>query len=368
MTPGKDLWQIIEGIEQGEIKALYLLGCEPLAFPQGDRIRRALEKLGVPPGAGDLPDRAAGLADVVFPAAAAAEKTGTFTTIDNRTQSLGQAVEPPGEARQDWDILAELHNRLAGTGTVRSAEEVTCEIERLVPLYAGQKKAAYTMRAAYAFAPATGAGSPSREAENRLLVGPILFHSGTTTTWSENNLTVAPEPYVEISIEDATKFGIGTGAEVKVTSALGSVTGSARLSNRLQPGLLFAPCHFGKFNTLLEGNSNLAGVKVEKSSPAECSLMEPQLQKPGLFFLFRRPSAHAEDTLLDAMHDRIAQQLVFVNNAAPLRNRITVQFIPFHEIQHISSPFFLRCRVERLQVMHWYTGDCSTVVLQGQPN
>ena len=57
VTPGKDLWQIIEGIEQGEIKALYLLGCEPLAFPQGDRIRRALEKLEFPPGAGDLPDR-----------------------------------------------------------------------------------------------------------------------------------------------------------------------------------------------------------------------------------------------------------------------------------------------------------------------
>ena len=264
-APGKDLWQIVEGIEQGTIKALYLLGCDPTTFPNGGRIAKALEKLDLLIVQDIFVTRAAQLAHVVFPAAAAAEKNGSFTTLDNRVQTLGRAIDPPGDAREDWDILAEFHNRLTGGSPVRSVAEVAAEIEQLVPLYAGQKKAPYAVKGTYVFAPVTGAGTVGNGG-SRLLAGPILFHSGTTTTWSENNLTVAPVGYVEIPREDAGKLALSDGAMVKLTTAFGSITGPARISDRLQPGLLFAPYHFRDLNAnaLLGGDANLVEVKVEK--------------------------------------------------------------------------------------------------------
>jgi len=265
-APGKELWQIVEGIEQGTIKALYLLGCDPSTFPNGRRIGKALEKLELLIVQDIFPTGAVQLAHVVFPAAAAAEKSGSFTTVDNRVQALGRAIDPPGDAREDWDILAEFNSRLTGDASFPSAAKVAVEIERLVPLYAGQAKAPYTVKGDYAFAPVVPGAGAAGDSGSRLLAGPILFHSGTTTTWSENNLTVAPAGYVEISREDAGKLGLGDGARVKLTSAAGSIIGPARVSDRLQPGLLFAPYHFRDLNAnaLLGGNANLVEVKVEK--------------------------------------------------------------------------------------------------------
>jgi formate dehydrogenase alpha subunit len=99
-----------------------------------------------------------------------------------------------------------------------------------------------------------------------LLVGPILFHNGATSTWSENNLEVSPAPYVEIQAADAAKLGIADGGAIKLTSAAGSLTGVAKVTERLQPGLLFAPYHFPEFpvSGLLSGNATMVALKVEK--------------------------------------------------------------------------------------------------------
>ncbi|KAF0220406.1 MAG: molybdopterin [Geobacteraceae bacterium] len=276
---GKDLWQIIEGIEQGSIKALYLLGSDPLvSFPDNGRIGKALAKLELLIVQDIFPSESVKHAHVVFPAAAAAEKTGTFTTSDGRVQCLGKAVNPPGAAREDLDIIAELFNRLASQKLSGSPVDVLDEIKRLVPLYAGECRMVdgrctgtiiqqpALKGAALSFAPVASAAAGA-SAGPALLAGPILFHSGTVSTRSENNLTVAREGYIEISVEDAAKLGVSDGGSIKVTSPVGSVTGKARVSAKVQPGLLFAPYHFRglNVNALLEKGSNLAGVKVEKA-------------------------------------------------------------------------------------------------------
>ena len=127
-------------------------------------------------------------------------------------------------------------------------------------------KAQYQLRSTgYAFTPVTLLPPSPTATGFRLLAGPILFHSGTTTTWSENNLKVAPEGYIELFTADASRLGITNGGLVRLTSAAGSITGKARVTNRLQPGLLFAPYHCRDLsvNSLLDKSANLVDVRVE---------------------------------------------------------------------------------------------------------
>ena len=270
---GKNFWQIIEGIEQGAIKALYLLGCDPVVtFPNGGRARKALEKLDLLIVQDAFPTESAKLATVLFPASVAAEKSGSFTSIDGRVQRLGKAVSPPGEAREDWDILTELYNRLSGESRATAPAGIFSEIAGLVPAYGAlngtEGTLAATLHEAFTVAPVSASASTAGDAAYpfTLMTGPILYHSGTTTTWSCNNLEVAPAGYVEINPTDAAQLGVTDGAAVKLSSACGSVTGPAKVSTRVKPGTVFAPYHFREMdvNRLLDGCTTTTCVKVEK--------------------------------------------------------------------------------------------------------
>jgi formate dehydrogenase alpha subunit len=98
------------------------------------------------------------------------------------------------------------------------------------------------------------------------LVGPIGFHNGTSTTRSENNLTVSGAGYVEIHPKDASLIGVAEGGAIRVSSGNGALTATVKVSDKLQPGLLYAPSHFRDLNAnaLLKGSCNVVEVKVEK--------------------------------------------------------------------------------------------------------
>ncbi|MBJ6726558.1 molybdopterin-dependent oxidoreductase [Geomesophilobacter sediminis] len=263
---GKDFWGIIQGIEQGSIKALYLMGCDPTTFPENGRIRKALAKLELLIVQDIFKSDLLELAHVVLPAAAPAEKSGTFTSGDNRVQSFDKASNPPGQAKADAAILSELLIRIAA-GPASSIDPVK-EIPVAVPGYAAAgngltKKVAVKAGAAYAPIAKPAAGARPKF---QMLVGPIGFHNGTSTTRSENNLTVSASGYVELHPTDATALGITEGANVRVSAGGGSITAAAKVSQKVQPGLLFVPSHFRSLNAnaLLQGNCNLVEVKVEK--------------------------------------------------------------------------------------------------------
>ena len=259
---GRDLWQIVEGIERGQVKALYLIGVDPLvSFPEGGRLRKALEKLELLVVQDLFPTATAALAHVVFPASSSAEKSGTYTTIDGRLQQVAKALSSPGDAREDWDILTELSNRITGKSAVARPAQLLAEIREIIPGYGVTAPAPGPL----SFAPDPAGAAPAT-AGFTLQVGPILFHNGATSTWSANNREVAPAPYVEILAADAAKLGIADGGAIRLTTAAGSLTGTAKITGRLQPGLLFAPHHFPEFpvSGLLTGNASLVAVKVEK--------------------------------------------------------------------------------------------------------
>jgi formate dehydrogenase (NADP+) alpha subunit len=267
-APGKDLWGIVEGIEQGSIKALYLLGCDLASFPDNARIKKALAKLELLIVQDIFEGDSLGFAHVVLPAAAAAEKSGSFTSNDNRVQAVFKSVNPPGEARADGEIIAELYSRLTSSIQHGRPAELMKEIALLSRSYTLGTGAA--VKGAAALKPALLAplakGAVAALPKFQLLVGPIGFHNGTSTTRSENNLLVSPAGYLELHPSDAAALGVVEGGTVKVSSANGALTASAKISSKLQPGLLFAPSHFRELNAnaLLKGNCNLVEVKVER--------------------------------------------------------------------------------------------------------
>jgi formate dehydrogenase alpha subunit len=271
-APGKDLWGIVEGIEQGSIKALYLLGCDLAGFPENARIRKALAKLELLIVQDIFAGDSLEFAHVVFPAAAAAEKSGSFTSTDNRVQGIFKAVNPPGAAREDWDIIAELYGRLTSSVQKGAPALLQKEITALSKSYLaassghGIVKRAEKAKAQPAFAPVSK-GAAAALPKFQLLVGPIGFHNGTSTTRSQNNLVVAPAGFVELHPSDALALGVVEGGAVKVSSGIGALTAPAKISGKLQPGLLFAPSHFRELNAnaLLTGGCNLVEVKVEKA-------------------------------------------------------------------------------------------------------
>ena len=228
---GKDLFGIIDGIEKGEIRCLYVVGSDLLQLPNSRKIAAALQKLECLVVLDLFPTATAQLAHVLLPAAAAPEKSGSFTSTDNRTQSFTAAASAPGEARPDYIILGDLYARLSG-GAIPSLAALQQEI---VPV---AKKKLERPVLAFAAPQAHAAGSMT------LLVAPFLRHNGSYTSWSENNLLVAAEAVIRLGAADATRLGVKDGDNVTVTASGASVTLPVQLRDGIPAGLAVAPTHF----------------------------------------------------------------------------------------------------------------------------
>jgi len=264
---GKDLFQILDAIEAGQIKALYVLGSDPLHFmPNRTRVMKALQKLELLVVQDAFLTDTAKLAHVFLPAAIAAEKSGSFTSADNRVQCFSAAVKPAGDARSDADILTALHC-LVVPGTIcaqDSLEALQHEITTLTGLYSdvcdhegcrmGRIKNRTTTFICMPLAPLTPSPASRQFA---LTIGPVLHHNGSMTTMSENNLLVSGEAYVDISSLDAASVGVTAGDVLKITSDTGSVSLKVKISEQLQRGALFVPAHFREAGiTALTGSAS----------------------------------------------------------------------------------------------------------------
>jgi formate dehydrogenase alpha subunit len=280
---GKNLFQIIEGIEKGEIRVLYVMGNDPLHFmPDRTRVLNALQKLDLLIVQDLFLTETARLATVVLPAASGAEKSGSFTSVDNRVQCFNRAVAPTGQARTDAEILTKLYSLVAPVTAipVQSAEELHHEITSLTGLYTescdhdGCRMGRVKSRIAFSDKPAVFAtvipeslSAADTAYPFRLTIGPVLHHNGSMTLWSDNNLSVAGQGYVEINSADAAKTGITVGAVVRISSATGNASLPARVSENVQAGAVFIPSHFreSQAGLLLKGSATTVAVKLEKA-------------------------------------------------------------------------------------------------------
>ncbi|CAN5735372.1 NADH-quinone oxidoreductase subunit G [soil metagenome] len=135
---GLDAAGILTAAADGRIDTLVLLGADPLAdFPDHDLASRALAGARTVIALDLFLTESARRADVVLPAAGYAECDGTTTNLEGRISRLAQKVTPPGTARSDWMIAAELAWRLGADLGLESVDQITDEIERVAPSHAG---------------------------------------------------------------------------------------------------------------------------------------------------------------------------------------------------------------------------------------
>ena len=147
---GMTVTELIPAVAEGKVRGLYILGEDPImSDPDSSHIRHCLEMCEFILLQEIFPSETAPYADVILPGANFAEKTGTFTNTERRVQMVHKAVEPPGEARPDWEITADLARRMLATGQRRpsggqfagweyaDSSEIMSEINALTPSYGG---------------------------------------------------------------------------------------------------------------------------------------------------------------------------------------------------------------------------------------
>lgn len=271
---------MVELIAQGTIRAMYIVGenpllSEPNLHHAGDLIR-SLDFLVVQ----DLfLHETAELADVVLPACSFAEKNGTFTNSERRVQRVRRAIDPVGESRPDWEIVCEIARRLAPhvgidprQFTYAGPSDVFDEMARLTPFLRGMSYDRLEneggiqwpcpdpshpgTRFLYAESFPRGLGkfvqvrqsAPSDEATDAeypliLNTGRILYHwhGGTITRRVQGLLDRIDTLPVAIHPADAAAAGLEEGDPVVVMSRRGKLSGEALITDGVQPGSLFVP-------------------------------------------------------------------------------------------------------------------------------
>jgi len=285
MRNGLTVVEMMNAAEEGRVKALFVLGENPMMTdPDSNHVRKCLESLDFLVVQDIFLSETAELADVVLPGAPFAEKDGTFTNTERRVQRVRKAIEPPGNARADWEIICDLARRLAKrfglegdrapfTGwEYAHPSEIMAEIAALTPIYGGMSyeridqvglqwpctspdhpgtpilhvgKFSRGLGKFNAVEWAPPAEEPDKEYPLVLTTGRVLhhWHGGGMTRRTDLEL-LYPEALVEIHPRDATPLGVENGDMTTVTSRRGRVVAKAQVTDRPRPGVVFMTFHF----------------------------------------------------------------------------------------------------------------------------
>jgi len=275
---GKNLTQMFEAMEHGEMRALYAIGENPAQSEadqnRTERLLSGLEHLVVQ----DIfLTRTAELATVVLPASSSwCEAEGTVTNSERRVQRLRKALEPPPGARDDMWIISEIARRLGTDWGQPSAEDVWNEVRSLAPIFAGMSYARLDKEGGLHWPcydenhpgelflhsrlwkePVEGPPAPFSVVEHdpplerpdaeypfQLTTGRRLdsYNTGVQTGGFTSPLRRGES--LDMSPEDAKRLGLMDGDPVRVTSRRGSLVTPVRIDRSLRAGLVFMTLHF----------------------------------------------------------------------------------------------------------------------------
>jgi formate dehydrogenase alpha subunit len=271
---GFDAEGMLQEIEAGKIRFLYLAATNPQSFPNSNRWMKALGKVEVLVVQDIFPTAVTKLATVVLPGTSVAEKSGSFTSLDQTVRSFNQAIRPVGQSREDWTIFAELYGRLTKSQVSFSRAGIQKEVSELTALYEDvcflDDDRRTCLKEPYRVADNSlkyQLISATDEAEGiQLLTGTSVGHFGTTSTWAAAPLEVEPEGLIKVNPEDARVAGVVDGEKLKLTSSTGSTIGKVLISNSVPQGLIFAPHNFTELGIqqLVPDGNNRTAVHLAK--------------------------------------------------------------------------------------------------------
>jgi formate dehydrogenase major subunit len=277
--PGfQDIERDDEAMERKELRALYVIGENP-AQSEADakHTHELLEGLDHMVVQDIFLTRTAEMADVVLPASASwCETEGTVTNSERRVQRVRKALDPPGSARDDIEIICGLAKRLGHDWDYSSAEDAWNELRTLSPMHTGMSYARLEELGGIAWpcldeddpgaqflhgrlweTPVGGPRAPffavvhelpvdelSEEFPLRLTTGRRLesYNTGVQTGGYTSPLR-RPET-LDLSPEDCEQLGVKEGERVQVSSRRGTVIAPVRIDPTLRPGLAFMTLHF----------------------------------------------------------------------------------------------------------------------------
>ncbi len=284
--PGLTVTEMINKLGEGELRALYILAENPIMTdPDINHVRECM-------GNGEFvvlqeifPSETSHYADVLLPGVSWAEKDGTFTNTERRIQLIQPAVNPPGEARPDWQVTADIAKlvlQLEGKSPIgpqaswefNSVSEIQDQIREITPIYEGVtherlnqgEQLHWPVRGLdHGGTPILHVGQftrgkgkfhscehlaaeelPDEEYPLYLTTGRVIYHwhGGEMTRRAKGLLEIYPETLIEVSPEDAQKIGINGKDMVRITSRRGEMVARAVITDRVSEGVIFGNFHF----------------------------------------------------------------------------------------------------------------------------
>jgi predicted molibdopterin-dependent oxidoreductase YjgC len=254
---GAHLIEILRRCRSGQIRALYVVGENPLAtLPASEDVRAALDRLELLVVQDPFLTETAQMAHVVLPATTSAEKDGTFTNLEGRVLRVRQGMDAIGESVPDWQILTALANGLGCQWEYESANDIQSEIMKLLPGYynLGQPKKIAPRADRYlsnGYAASVAGRYKAARTESAkpftLLMGQLLYHSGKLSTLAPGLIKIGPNTgRIRMNAADMERLGLQDGAMVKLTSDRGSLQIGVQVDQSVAPNTCFFPEHFNE--------------------------------------------------------------------------------------------------------------------------
>ncbi|MEJ2620217.1 MAG: formate dehydrogenase subunit alpha [Candidatus Thiodiazotropha sp.] len=295
-NPGLTVVETMHAITDNTIRGMYIMGENPaMSDPNLNHARKALASLQHLVVQDIFMTETAWFADVILPASAFAEKTGSFTNTDRRVQLAHQAIDPPGEARQDLQIIQEMANRMGLDWHYEHPKQVFDEMRQAMPSIAGiswqrllqDGSVTYPCKdendpgqpviftdqfptpsgkASFTPAPFTNADElPDQHYPWVLITGRQLehWHTGAMTRRAKTLDKIEPVPVASLHPEELARMSISPGSPIKLQSRRGEVTAYARADMGMSKGQVFLPfCYHEAAANLLTNEALDPSAKI----------------------------------------------------------------------------------------------------------
>ncbi|WP_201318598.1 formate dehydrogenase subunit alpha [Paenibacillus sp. EPM92] len=269
--PGLDNIQMLHAIEEGKMRAMYLVGEDmALVDSNSNHVHDILSSLDFFVVQDIFLSKTAQYADVVLPATPSLEKDGTFTNTERRVQRLYQALPPLGDSKPDWWIVQEVANRLGQNWNYSHPSEIFAEMASLSPIFGEANYEVLEGWNSFLWGSLDGVSTPllyvdgfnfpdkkarfalsdwvlpaefPEEYDLHINNGRMLehFHEGNMTNKSKGIQSKVPEIFVEVSPELAEERGIKDGSLVRLVSPFGALKLHALVTDRVKTNEIFLP-------------------------------------------------------------------------------------------------------------------------------